>query len=268
MQGAQQAIENAACKPEVIILQGNFYQEEGRRVFAEHIRKAGTFPDAVFAFNDAMAFGVLDALRDAGRQVPEETQVIGFDSTKMAESFGLSSISVPMRKIGEESVRLAAERISDKDAEPITLTLETKLVSRKTTKKLLIYNNEAKKKRTPLRTSGKKNSAGAKRIAGKPKRGGRPDRRPASAKWGMIFTTGRKPKICAHTSMRSAWLLKRMEESTRIGECPLLCMWYFMAHHRNVYLLFTSIIRKHQESSEKGINENFSLCPIKQGLIG
>ena len=135
MEGAQKAIQDASCKVDVTILQGNFYQEEGRRVFAEHIRKQGIFPDAVFAFNDAMAFGVLDVLRDASRHVPEETQVIGFDSTIMAESFGLSSVSVPMRKIGEESVRLAAERIRNKDLQPVTLTVETQLVARKTTKK-------------------------------------------------------------------------------------------------------------------------------------
>jgi DNA-binding LacI/PurR family transcriptional regulator len=133
LKGAQKAIQDATCKPEVTILKGNFYQEEGRRVFAEHIRTQGTFPDAVFAFNDAMAFGVLDVLRDASRRVPEETQVIGFDGTIMAQSFGLSSISVPMQQVGEEAVRLAVDRIRDKDAKPVTVTLETRLITRKTT---------------------------------------------------------------------------------------------------------------------------------------
>ena len=133
LKGAQQAIADAPYKMDVTILQGNFYQEEGRRVFAEHISKQGTFPDAVFAFNDAMAFGVLDVLRDASRHVPEETQVIGFDGTIMAESMGLSSVRVPMREIGEEAVRLAAKRIGDKDAKPVTLKLETRLITRKTT---------------------------------------------------------------------------------------------------------------------------------------
>jgi LacI family transcriptional regulator len=118
---------------DVTILKGDFYQEEGRRVFAEHIRQKGTFPDAVFAFNDAMAFGVLDVLRAASRQVPEDIQVIGFAGTIMAESIGLSSVSVPMRQIGEEAVRLAVERIRDKNAKPISVTLETSLVARKTT---------------------------------------------------------------------------------------------------------------------------------------
>jgi LacI family transcriptional regulator len=133
LRGAQQAIADAAGTTEVTILNGNFYQEEGHRVFAEHIRQKGTFPDAVFAFNDAMAFGVLDVLRDASMQVPEDIQVIGFDGTIMAESIGLSSVSVPMREIGEEAVRLAAVRIRDQDAKPTSVILETRLITRKTT---------------------------------------------------------------------------------------------------------------------------------------
>ena len=133
LRGAQQAIQDAACKSDVTILEGNFYQEEARRVFAEHIRRQGAFPDAVFAFNDATAFGVLDVLRDASRNVPAETQVVGFDGTIMAQSFGLSSVSIPMRQIGEEAVRLAVERIRNKDAQPVTMTLETRLIVRKTT---------------------------------------------------------------------------------------------------------------------------------------
>ena len=64
---------------------------------------------------------------------PEDVQIIGFDGTVMAESYGLSSVSVPMRKIGEEAVRLAVERIRNKDAQPVTMTLETRLIARKTT---------------------------------------------------------------------------------------------------------------------------------------
>jgi LacI family transcriptional regulator len=133
LRGARQAIQDAPYELDVTLLVGNYYQEEGRRVFAEHIKKQGAFPDAVFAFNDAMAFGVLDVLRDADVQVPEDIQVVGFDGTIMAQSMGLSTVSVPMRKIGEEAVRLATERIKDKDAEPVSMILETQLVTRKTT---------------------------------------------------------------------------------------------------------------------------------------
>jgi LacI family transcriptional regulator len=133
MKGAQKALDEASCEVDVTILQGNFYQEDGRRVFAEYVSQQGNYPDAVFAFNDAMAFGVLDVLRDASVEVPEQTQVIGFDGTIMSQTLGLSSISVPMREIGEESVRLATKRIQDINAAPVTLTLETKLAVRKTT---------------------------------------------------------------------------------------------------------------------------------------
>jgi LacI family transcriptional regulator len=133
LRGAQQAIQDAPYEVDVTLLVGNYYQEEGRRVFAEQVKERGAFPDAVFAFNDAMAFGVLDVLRDADVQVPEDIQLVGFDGTIMAQSIGLSTVSVPMRRIGEEAVRLATERIKDKDAEPVSVNLETQLVARKTT---------------------------------------------------------------------------------------------------------------------------------------
>jgi LacI family transcriptional regulator len=133
MLGAQQAIQDAPYEMEVTILKGDFYQEGGGRVFAEHVLRQGTFPEAVFAFNDTMAFGVLDVLHDAFIRVPEDIQIVGFDGTIMAQSIGLSTVSVPMRKIGEEAVRLATKRIEDQDAEPDCVTLETLLVARNTT---------------------------------------------------------------------------------------------------------------------------------------
>jgi LacI family transcriptional regulator len=133
LQGAQQAIQDAAYPVDVTISNGDFYHEGGGRVFEEHALRQSTFPEAVFAFNDAMAFGVLDVLHDAFIRVPEDVQIVGFDGTIMAQSIGLSTVSVPMRKIGEEAVRLATKRIKDKDAAPASVILETLLVARNTT---------------------------------------------------------------------------------------------------------------------------------------
>jgi DNA-binding LacI/PurR family transcriptional regulator len=133
LKGAQQAIEEAPCKTEVTILYSDYLHESARQVFAEHVRKHGTFPDAVFAFNDSMALGVLDVLKDSPMQVPEDIQIVGFDNKEIAEYIGLSTVSVPMQQIGEEAGRLVAERIRSKGAKPTRVTLETSLVTRKTT---------------------------------------------------------------------------------------------------------------------------------------
>ncbi len=133
LEGAQKAIQDAPYKMDVSILHGDFLHEGGLRIFAEYIQKQDTFPDAVFAFNDAMALGVLDVLAENSKQVPEDIQVVGFDNNEIAQYIGLSTVSVPMLQIGEEAARLVTDRMKNKDAKPSTVTLETSLVARKTT---------------------------------------------------------------------------------------------------------------------------------------
>lgn len=133
LKGAQQAIQDAPYKMDLSILNGDFLLEGGRRIFEEYIQKQGTFPDAIFAFNDAMALGVLDVLHDTPKQIPEDIQIIGFDDIVFAQYLGLSTVSVPMQQIGEEATRLVVERIKDKDATSNSITLKTSLVARKTT---------------------------------------------------------------------------------------------------------------------------------------
>lgn len=131
--GAQKAIQEAPYEVDVTILNGDFYHDGGRKVFAEYVEKQGSFPKAVFAFNDAMALGVLDVANDAAMNIPEDMQIIGFDNNEIAQYIGLSTVSFPMQKIGEEATRLVAQRINDKDTESVIIHMETSLVPRKTT---------------------------------------------------------------------------------------------------------------------------------------
>ncbi|NNJ71327.1 MAG: LacI family DNA-binding transcriptional regulator [Kiritimatiellales bacterium] len=132
--GAQKAIEEAPFDVEVSILHSDFRYEGGRKVFAEYIKEHGTYPDAVFSFNDDMALGVLDVLNGSDRKIPEDIQIIGFDNNLLARCIGLSTISVPMRQIGVEAGLLVANRIKNKDAKPASITLQTSLIPRKTTR--------------------------------------------------------------------------------------------------------------------------------------
>ncbi|MDT0164409.1 LacI family DNA-binding transcriptional regulator [Actinotalea sp. AC32] len=69
--------------------------------------------DAVFAFNDALAIGVLRALGEAGRRIPEDVAVIGFDDISNGR-FTLPSLSTvdPGRdEIAEVAVDMLVERI-------------------------------------------------------------------------------------------------------------------------------------------------------------
>ncbi len=86
-----------------------------RSVVAEGLKKAGRVPDAFMAFNDLLAVGVLEALRDGGVDVPLQTAVTGFDDIALAEFLELTTVRVPCGGLGQECGRLLAQRIQSAD---------------------------------------------------------------------------------------------------------------------------------------------------------
>lgn len=70
-------------------------------------------PTAFFCANDAIAFGVMKALRDYGIDVPGDVAIIGLDNVEMASFVTptLSTISIPKRAIGARAVKLLVEQI-------------------------------------------------------------------------------------------------------------------------------------------------------------
>lgn len=79
--------------------------------------------DGVFAAGDLMAAGVLRALRAAGRRVPDDVAVIGFDDTPLAALLypPLSSIRQPAYEMGAAAAALAVHLLSGAAGEPVTL---------------------------------------------------------------------------------------------------------------------------------------------------
>jgi LacI family transcriptional regulator len=78
---------------------------------------AGTEITAIIALNDLMAAGVLAAAGDAGREVPSDLSVIGFDDLPFAADLGpaLSTVRLPLRQMGERAMELL---LADQDPVP------------------------------------------------------------------------------------------------------------------------------------------------------
>jgi len=70
-----------------------------------------TRPTAVFAFNDEVALGVIEAARVQGLRVPEDLSVVGFDDTRMAllSSPPLTTVRQPLREMGAAALRTALQ---------------------------------------------------------------------------------------------------------------------------------------------------------------
>ena len=86
--------------------------------------------DAVFAANDLMALGALEVLTDAGRRVPEDVAVAGFDDIKVASATTptLTTVRQPFERISAEMVRLLLDVIGGE--RPAAITIPTELVVR------------------------------------------------------------------------------------------------------------------------------------------
>jgi LacI family transcriptional regulator len=85
------------------VIQGDFYEESGGAAVTALIETGQTF-DAIFAGNDMMAIGALEALRDRGLKVPEGVAVAGFDDVPLASHLGLTTVRVRIAELGERAI--------------------------------------------------------------------------------------------------------------------------------------------------------------------
>ena len=84
------------ARPE-LVAEGDFTEAGGTRAMAELLARVPDL-DAVFVASDPMAVGALRALRAAGRRVPEDVAVVGFDDAAVAQSCDppLTTIAQPL----------------------------------------------------------------------------------------------------------------------------------------------------------------------------
>jgi LacI family transcriptional regulator len=132
LDGAAAAADNTATDPV-----GDAVADAGRTKPAPAPVPAGTAIHAItaiIALNDLMAAGVLAAARDAGREVPYDLSVIGFDDLPFAADLApaLSTVRLPLRQMGERAMELL---LADEDptAEPRTVPVPAELVVRAST---------------------------------------------------------------------------------------------------------------------------------------
>ncbi|CAN7444583.1 LacI family DNA-binding transcriptional regulator [Massilia sp. LjRoot122] len=89
-----------------------------------------TSPDALFAVSDTLAIGAIKAFRRAGRRVPEDIAVVGFDNIPLSQVFEptLTTIAQPMFELGAAAAELLLEQLAG--GMPQSRTLQHALVVR------------------------------------------------------------------------------------------------------------------------------------------
>lgn len=97
-------------------------------------------PTAFFAINDTTAFGIYAGARDAGRDLPRDLSVVGFDDIRLCEVVtpALTTVRQPLDELMAAAVELLLGRLEQKRTGPAThITLPAKLVPRGSTAPLV-----------------------------------------------------------------------------------------------------------------------------------
>jgi LacI family transcriptional regulator len=111
------------------------YTQEGGYLGAKQLLARSRRPTAIFAGADIVAMGVFEALSEAGRSVPGDLSVAGYDNTTFAAlgPIALTSVDQAGRHIGANAARLLLDRIADRGRPSAQIKLSPTLVVRRTT---------------------------------------------------------------------------------------------------------------------------------------
>lgn len=113
------------------------FRERSRRIMQSWLagewRASGI--TALLAQNDLAAMGIMDALQEAGINVPGEVSVVGFDSTEICDlvSPRLTSVQVPLREIGAMGMEILLRQIQTGRSTNSVTMLPTQLQVREST---------------------------------------------------------------------------------------------------------------------------------------
>jgi LacI family transcriptional regulator, galactose operon repressor len=116
------------------VKQGDFSQTSGYDPVKEML-DSGDYPRGIFAANDLLAVGAIEAVKSAGMKVPEDIAVVGFDDIAIAslQEIQLSTINQPKYQMGKLALEILVEIIrKGEDGTPTRkVMLEPELIVRR-----------------------------------------------------------------------------------------------------------------------------------------
>ncbi len=107
-------------------------REAAHRLTAELLDMAEP-PTAVFAASDLQAFGVVEAARERGLDVPGDLSVMGFDDIDVSPYLGLTTVRQPLFESGRRAAEMLLSLLSGDTEIADSVELPVNLVIRKTT---------------------------------------------------------------------------------------------------------------------------------------
>jgi LacI family transcriptional regulator len=111
------------------------FEIPGGRAAAQALLELTEPPTAIFAFNDNLAIGAIQAAREGGLHVPEDLSVVGFDDVEHATIVtpALTTVRQPLAEMGRTGVSLLMRLVERQRFETLRVELGTRLVVREST---------------------------------------------------------------------------------------------------------------------------------------
>ena len=132
----RQAVESLGHKfDNSMIIPGGWRYKDGYKAGYQISQCLRECPDGIFCYNDSVAVGLIRAMTEQGKNIPQDISIMGFDDSGIASYLetSLTTVAQPAREIGRKAAELILEQIkSRKKAKPRTILLPTRLIVRET----------------------------------------------------------------------------------------------------------------------------------------
>jgi DNA-binding LacI/PurR family transcriptional regulator len=135
LMGYRDALASAGIPIDPTVEEVADYYPERARMAMQRLLLNHPDLDAVFVASDQMAVAAMGVLAQAGKRIPQDVAVIGFDDSRYAResSPALSSIRQPIEETGREAVHVLMRHMAEPQETPRQVILKTKLVVREST---------------------------------------------------------------------------------------------------------------------------------------
>lgn len=131
VEGYKRALEESGIGfSEELVVVGNFVTEDGYRATKEVLNLGCT---AIFAANDAMAYGALQAIAEEGLRVPDDIAVIGFDDLEFSSLTNppLTTVRQPRYEMGRRSLEVLTSILRGKQEGGVKICFQPEIVERR-----------------------------------------------------------------------------------------------------------------------------------------
>jgi len=118
---------------ESLISVGDINIEDGHERTKQMLEKDLNFT-AIFVYNDMMAFGAMQAIKEKGLRIPEDIGLVGYDDIPFSSLISppLTTIRLKKQELGVESVKLLFSRINGSRKKIKKIILDVELIVRET----------------------------------------------------------------------------------------------------------------------------------------